>query len=464
MRIRLPHNFQTLAALLLGALLLTTACRSGGKLPAKSSQEYNAVVRAFYIGLAALQVGDDVRADAKLAEVTQLVPPEPAGWANWGLLALRQRNFEIAAERLEHARSLAPENDQIFYLLGLLESSRGRSAEAITALRKAVEINPKNLLATYKLAEEIERQGSENSDSEYQQLIQKMLEVQPDNLAILLELGRMAAKRGDAETFHRVVGKLAEHSAGWPAEVQQQLASVQTAAAGNDVRQAATQITFLRNVLVRVLQYRMDLSAIKPPPGEEAIPFTRFLRLESPTFGPAQADTALTFTSEQSEVDPYFKPQWNWTGAISLGITGAPTLAVADGHEVRLGTATFAFPGGPAATPPGPDGVLPIDFSYDFKTDVVLAGAGGVRLMRQDSPTAFTDVSAQTKLPASVLNADYLGAWAADIEADGDLDVVLGSQQGVPTVLRNNGDGTFLEIHPFSGISGLQGFAWADLD
>ena len=122
------------------------------------------MVRAFYIGLAALQVGDDVRADAKLAEVTQLVPLEPAGWANWGLLALRQRNFEPAAERLGHARSLAPESDQIYYLLGLLESSRGRSAEAITALRKAVEINPQNLLATYKLAEEIERQGSENSD------------------------------------------------------------------------------------------------------------------------------------------------------------------------------------------------------------------------------------------------------------------------------------------------------------
>ena len=74
--------------------------------------------------------------------------------------------------------------------------------------------------------------------------MQKMLEVQPDNLAILLDLGRIAAKRGDAETFHRVLGKLAEHSAGWPAEVQQQLTSVQTAAAGGDVRQAATQKHF----------------------------------------------------------------------------------------------------------------------------------------------------------------------------------------------------------------------------
>ena len=144
---------------------------------------------------------------------------------------------------------------------------------------------------------------------------------------------------------------------------------------------------------------------------------------------------------------------------------GAPTLVAANGHEVRLGGRTFRFPGGPAGTPPGPDGVLAIDFSYDFKTDLVLAGAGGVRLMRQDDPKTFVDVTAATKLPATVLNASYVGAWAADIEADGDLDVVLGSRQDLPpAVLRNNGDSTFLEIHPFGGVSGLQGFAWADLD
>ena len=106
----------------------------------------------------------------------------------------------------------------------------------------------------------------------------------------------------------------------------------------------------------------------------------------------------------------------------------------------------------------------PIDFNYDFKTDLVLAGAGGVRLLRQDNPKAFTDVTSQAKLPEAVINAHYTGAWAVDIEADGDLDIVLGAADGTPVVLRNNGDGTFLPILPFSGISGVAGFAWADLD
>ncbi|HEY3041795.1 MAG TPA: FG-GAP-like repeat-containing protein [Pyrinomonadaceae bacterium] len=462
MRIRLPHNHQTFAVLLLGGLLLTTACRSSGRLPAKLSQEYNEVVRAFYIGLAALQVGDDLRADTKLAEVTQLVPLEPAGWANWGLLALRQRNFDPAAERLERARSLAPDNDQIYYLLGLLESSRGRSPEAITALRKAVELNARNLLATYKLAEEIERQGSENSESEYQQLMQKMLEVQPDNLAILIELGRMAAKRGDAETLHRVVGKLSEHSAGWPPEVQQQLSALQAAATGPDPRTAATQIAFLRNVLVRVPEFRSDLSIIKPPSGEEAQPFTHFLKLESPIFNPAPADTAISFSSEAVPNAPAGK--WSWIGAISLNGEGTPTIVLANEKEVRIGNASYPFPGGPTAAAPGPEGVVGLDFNYDFKTDLVLAGAGGVRLLKQESENKFIDVTAQTKLPATILNGSFTAGWAADIDADGDLDIVLGAEHYPPTVLRNNGDGSFAEIHPFAGISGLYGFVWADLD
>jgi hypothetical protein len=114
--------------------------------------------------------------------------------------------------------------------------------------------------------------------------------------------------------------------------------------------------------------------------------------------------------------------------------------------------------------PPSPESILPIDFNYDFRTDLVLAGAGGLLFMRQDEPAKFTDVTAQTKLAKAIVTASYAGAWAVDIEADGDLDIVLGSENGLPVVLRNNGDGTFQPMHPFAGISGIRQFVWADLD
>src|SRR3954465_2562669 len=91
-------------------LLCVAGCKTAPQLPAKNSKEYNDTVRAFYVGLAALQVGDDVRAESELTRATQLAPDEPASWANLGLLGLRQRNLDVAGERLEKARALAPEN------------------------------------------------------------------------------------------------------------------------------------------------------------------------------------------------------------------------------------------------------------------------------------------------------------------------------------------------------------------
>ena len=456
----------SLLPVVLAALVTLSGCHAAPRLPDKNSKTYADVVSAFYVGLAALQVGDDVHAESKLSEVTQLVPGEPAGWANWGILALRQRNYDTAAQRLDRARDLAPKNDRIYDLLGILESQRGHSPEAIAALRKATELNPQNLRAIYRLAEETERQGDENGAAEVQQLLQKILTAQPDNLAALLELSRIAAKRGDAATLKSAVAQISARSSAWPPEVQHQLAAVQSAAAGADLHPAATQTTFLRNVMMRVPEYRQSLTAIKAPPGDEAEPFTHFLRLESPVFRPAPADTALTFNTQPlSNLAASNSGKWSWIGAIPLGSAGAPVVAVANGREVRLSTgAAIPFPGGPSNVQPSAEGVVPVDFNYDFKTDLVLAGAGGVRLLRQDTPNTFTDVTAQAKLPKSVANGHYTGVWAVDIEADGDLDLVLGAKDATPTVLRNNGDGTFLPVHPFAGISGVTGFAWADLD
>src|SRR5579863_10184255 len=442
---------------------LMTAC-GGGSVPKKDSAEYAKVVSAFYIGLGALQVGDDIHAEKSLSEVTQLASGEPAGWANWGVLALRQRKLDDAAQRMQRARKLAPDNDRIYQILGYLESGRGNSAAAIADWRKAVELNPKNYRAAYQLAEEVERQAGPNSDAEFEQLIQKILAAQPDNLAAQLELVRTAAKSGDAATVKSALAKVTARSANWPPEVKAQLAALQTAADGANVKPAATRTVFLRNTLMRVAEFRESLAVLKAPAGEEAEPFTHFLKMETPDFSPAPADTTLAFDAKPiSAPGAKCDEKWSWVGAIALQSAGNPVTGFAIGKEVKLSGATFPFPG-KTSDALLPESILQVDFNYDFKTDLVLAGSNGVRFMRQDAPDKFTDVTVATKLPKSVTNVTYTGAWAVDIEADGDLDIVMGTKEGTPKVLRNDGDDTFKEIEPFGGISGLRGFAWADFD
>ena len=106
------------------------------------------------------------------------------------------------------------------------------------------------------------------------------------------------------------------------------------------------------------------------------------------------------------------------------------------------------FPGGKSAAIPAPDGILPLDFNYDFKTDLVLVGAGGVRFYQQNKADLFTNVTAATKLPATLVNAPYTGAWAVDIEADGDLDIVLGQASGLPAVSY-----THLDVYKRQGVN-----------
>ena len=444
------------------AIIATLAgCGSKDKLPDPGSAEYRNAVAAFHVAVAALSVGDDATADARLATMTKLAPGEPSGWANWALLALRQRNFDVAATRLERARGLAPQNAHVVRLAGILERNRGRSAEAIADFEKAVAIDPRDVQSRYALAQEIERQGAAGADDALQQQIEAILAIEPRNLAALIELARVMAKRGDGKGVAGTLARIRGLSA-WPDDVQAQLAAAGQAAAAGNARTMATRVTLLRNVLVRTPSYRAALDALKAPAGEEARPFVQFVRLPAPLVTPAPPDTAMRFDLSPLAVGG---GPWSWIGALQLASDGAPIVAVANGSEVRLANgATLPFPGGAGHSPPSPDGVLQIDFDYDFKTDLVLAGEGGVRLYHQESPRSFKDVTAATHLPASVVDASYAGAWAVDIEADGDLDVVLAPREGPPLVLQNNGDGTFVETRPFAGIERLRQLVWGDFD
>jgi Tfp pilus assembly protein PilF len=444
----------------LSFLLTFTACSRNEGLPKPDSKEYRDLVRAFYVGLAGLQTGEDVRAKERLTQATKIAPGEPAAWANLGLLAVRQQEFDTALENVEKARALAPDNSQIEALLGLIESRRGKPPEAAAHFKKAVELDPKNLRALYALAQETERQAAETSDAEAQKLLNKILETQPGNLAVLLDVTRLAAKRGDSETLKQTVAKLAEKSSAWPEEAKQQMTALQQAASGPNPRAAAPQVAFLRNVLARVPDYRQSLNAVKTPAEFVGEPFTKFIKLPSPSSEPAPPDEAIHFTTEPINVGA---GKWHWLGVVSLDGEGPPTVVVANGREVRVGSVSLPFPG-ISEDDPMSNRIVGLDYNYDFKTDLLMAGRGGLKLYRQDSRDKFIDVTSKMGLPPSLLSASYAGAWAADIDLDGDLDIVLGPVEGPPLVLRNNGDGTFKELRPFAGAEKLRDFVYADLD
>ena len=442
-------------------LLVCGACGNSG-LPQPRSQKYADLCSAFYVGLAGLQSGEDVRAKEYLTRSTQIAPGEPASWADLGILQVRQQQFDGAYQSVDKARSLAPSNSRIEALLGLIESRRGKLAEADAHLKKAISLDGRNLQALYSLATETERDGGAENLATAQQLLRQLLQAQPANGAVLLDDLRLAAKRSDKAEAQRSLSALKPLQSNWPDVARQQFINIENAVNGPSLRPAAVQVQFLRNILMRVPTYRANLDQVQIPATLVAQPFTRFLRLPSPNSQPAAPDVLTHFLAEHApRVDA---TKVAWLGSLFLDDTGTRTMAWADNAAFHLAS---------GASLPLPDkssagfkrsSVAAADLNYDFRTDISIATPSGLKIYRQQDAGHFLDITAQSKIPAAVANGSYTGVWAFDVDLDGDLDLVLGTPHGEPVVLRNNGDESFTVTNPFKGVDGLTAFTAADID
>jgi len=428
--------------------------RSRTALPAPGSETYEQVTRAFYHGLAALEVGLLDDAKREFTTVTTTVEDEPAAWANLGLTHLRLGELDAAAVPIERAIMLAPDNADLALLAGRMEIARGNLDDGVARLRRAVELAPDALQPRFALAEEVERAGAADADAQALALLDELLKLAPRNMAVLVERTRVAAKAGDLQRLNDGIARLQPMAANWPPLAVQQYQDLQSAIAANDLQMAQRATAFLRNVLARVPAFGEDLGAVRTPTELIAEPVQRFLALTSPPANPAAADSTLRFETEPLDAA---------AGPVELLFvapdpTGAVPAIYARAIEGLVplvgGQPVGQFPMNPDGPGPTANSVLSADVDNDFITDVVLAGSGGVSVFFQTSPGTFSAGPAD-KSPC-------FEVWSADIEMDGDLDLVCRAADAV--VFRNNGDRTMTVIRPFTGLMGVQTFAWGDVD
>ena len=431
------------------------------------SQRYQHMVSSFTSGVLAMNVSDNEHALRYLLEATRLHSDEPAAWADLGLYYLGNSggNYQPAQDALDRAHALAPDSAQIEIFLGLLAQKRSAPGDAVSHFQRAVSLAPTDVQARYALVQALAQSGA-GDDAKIREQWEAMAAQEPDNLFITMQLVSVAAKAGDLARVRALIQHIAPQTKDWPTDAKQIFHALQTAANGTDARNAAVQAQFLINTISDKVQQPVPAYQDGRRAASDRIsaPLERFLRLPNPPATPAAPDSGLMFTPQpllpQTPGAVVVKAAWLTPGGQSVMDANRTQLQVTPPTGP---TVTVPFPGG--AADPTPNGVLTADLNNDFHVDMVLAGGSGLRFYRQQPVGAFVDTTAQTKLPPAVLNGAYSGAWAADIDTDGDLDVIVGTKSGPPTVLRNNADGTWTPLHPFPGLTtGLRGWAWADLD
>jgi cytochrome c-type biogenesis protein CcmH/NrfG len=441
------------------------------KLPEPGTPLYEDYLDNFQVGTAASDVGRDEVALPRLSEAVEKVPGEPAAWANRGLLHLRKNQLSEADRDLKKAHKLAPESDEIESLLGLLADKRGEFTQAANHYRKALAGKP-DVTTMYALVQILTKEAGPSSDEEIGRLLDDILKEQPSNLFVLGEKAYLALRCNDEPTLRSTLAGLKKLSANWNelaldafAVLEKRLANPLPA----DI--TATFLEFI-NVFKQQPGYQRSMLAVNPSERNEKFVGTslqQFLRLKPPRPNPATPDNDLKFASQSPAAAPAVaNARWDLVIPVWLDFDSAePVLFVANGREVRRTTGdtpALPFPGGSKDVPPSANGVLAFDWNNDYKTDLLLAGAGGLRFWQQNKEGGFTEVTAKTGLDPAILQGDYFGAWAADIEMDGDLDVILAPRNGPVQVLRNNRDGTFKVITPFGAVKDARAFAWADFD
>ncbi len=457
------------------------------RVPGPDSPRYQKYVEDFEVGVAALDLGspgekpgESVNAAApdlayrKLTAAVETIPEEPAGWADRGLWNLRKNLLDEAEKDLQRAEQLAPASPDIQNLLGLLAKQRGLYPDAIAHFRKALEKKPKDLPTLYALADALDQEGAEGGDQERLKLFNTALEVQPYNLRLLREKAKVAAHLGDRTSLEQVIAAYRRLAPDWSGaeavNARGELKTLEKEAQEPLPGDVPLTLNGLDNLLQPEHGYIRDTLAVDHEQKNLGESVRQFLRLAPLRATASPPDLGLTFASAEPPgkvVEAVTASRWDVTLPVWLTQDAAPALFVADGRQVRPALAdapVLPFPGGDKAASPTVHGILAVDWNNAFQSDLFLAGAGGLRFFQQDAKGKFTDATAKTGLDAVILNADYYGAWAADYDMDGDLDLIVAPRAGPPFVLRNNGDGTFKVVKPFVGVEGARAFAWADFD
>ncbi len=447
------------------SLFLAMACASESDDPGQDSDTYREAVSNFYVSLAASQTDEARFAFNKMNEVAQAYPEEPAAWANLGVYAMRQGNFELSAERFETALELMPNQPDILFLAGMLESRRGDLDQSISYYRRGIEADPENLMIQYALVQELERQDDIAHADEILELLTQMHESAPDNQVVIFELVRVAAKEQMDELLFEFLESLNNFSDQWDEDVIEQFEIVKEAAANEAYSEVSIEISFLRNGIEPTPSFQEDLLQMQLAPSEVGFLITEFLWLPQPEFQAAEPDFELTFSNFEGGEFP-FADYATFVTSVTLLEEMPPIAIYMEGSELHIDDeVTLAYPGNVDEGDILPKQILAeIDYNYNFLNDIALAGDQGFRLYRQNDDFTFSDVTSELNLPEELIGDSYTGVWSADLDQDGDLDLVLAREDREPVILRNNADGTFTRIDLFPGLENIVNFIWADLD
>ncbi|MCA9241994.1 MAG: CRTAC1 family protein, partial [Planctomycetales bacterium] len=242
----------------------------------------------------------------------------------------------------------------------------------------------------------------------------------------------------------------------WSDPVQQHFAQAKQSAAEGNFQQAALALTFMENLLKQHANYQDSLEQLGASSAAAiGTPLREPLRTVLPPVEAAPADMQLTFDLQAYAND---RSPCDMVWASSLSSSTAPALwTIADNTLRGEDAVSLPFPGDSQV---GRSSLLAVDLNFDFRQDLVTVGEQGCMIYVNQGDGSFQ--SHDTGL--TEFSAPWRTVWAWDLDADGDLDLLLSDHRDKIQAIQNNGDLTLTPLEQFVDAEAVRDMAAADLD
>ena len=386
-------------------------------------------------GLAELEEGKNGEAREAFAKLAELVPGEPLPYADGAIAALRSGDLAAAGRLLARAEAVGPPRSDLFAIAAAVADAKNDAAGARAMLAKAAALSPRDLESRWRWIRSAEIDPAARGDAAtMSRYLSEIVRESPENVPAWIKLLLVRISAGDAGGAREADAALEKMLAPADPRVAKFLGEGRELLRAGKLPEAALKFRIAENLLRVTDRYRQSLSELYTD--VKGLPLEAFSAAFEESLRPkADAPIPVTFSEKRAAagLDPEVLSR-----RVDLKNDGRP--------EVYSVPAPFR-------------GAVFSDLDLDGDLDVYLFGSGGAdRLMRNNLDGTWTDVSAATGDPAFSSSR----CVAADVDRDGDPDLVCVTAKGAVEIRSNLRQGRFETIRP--GIEDAADVAVADLD
>ena len=379
--------------LVLVVLVLASVATLAGRRQAAEREE---AYRQNNVGVALLERYDFKNAVASFQRALQIDASLAMARLNLAIAFLHAGQPEAAAPPARAAAEAIPQSPNAHYVVGLVARAENRVEEAMTAFRRVLEIDPSDAASRVQLAQLL---LAAQQFPESRRLFEEAVQLEPFNATAVYGLGTALTRSGDREQGAKVLGQF-EQLRDNPAATTYSSTYLEQGRYGEAIASTGAE----------------------PELADPAVPQVVFRDATQEVLGDVTAVRGLTLVDVDSD------------GDLDLAVVGPARLRLLENAKGRLSPRADL-----KIADEGLAAVVAGDYDNDGRPDLFLLSASGGRIVGQQSNGTWRDVSSDVRLPP--LHPSTTAAWA-DVDHDGDLDIVTGA----PQLVRNNGNGSFADV------------------